>query len=198
MKITEKTKVREMAEMKHYIDLAKIDIMKECTKFAPVNSLRGIKAVPFYDIQFNQLAWLWDISDAKQMAEAIIEVFIWPNRSFLQRLKYRSIEKFILNCPMIDFYNFCGNMQNQTKKAAQSFSEMRIDLTELERKAGYGQPDPAGVQKMIDTFARRQGIPDHEDSGKRAWSIYLFVFKTDIDEANKQRKYQQLSMEANK
>jgi hypothetical protein len=184
--------------MKYYIDLAKVDIMAECSKFEPCERLRGIEAVKFYDIQFNQLAWLWDIADEKEMAIAIVEIFIWPKRNLLQRIRYRSIENFIMNCPMIEFYNFCGNIQSKVQQAAKDFSSMQIDLTDLERKAGYGKPDPAGVQKMIDTFSKRQRIPDHEDAGKRAWSIYLFVFRTDIEEANKQRKYQQLMAEEQK
>ena len=195
MKITAKTKLKEMIFIAPLIDLADMDIVKECAKFERPEKIRGLKPVEFYDISFNNLAWLWDIKDSNEFILAIAEIFFFPKTNkWFQDFKdaEKWAKQWILNVPLIDFYNYCNYIKEQAEKAAQEFAAMKLNLSEEEKQAGYGATDPESIMKMIDSFAKRQHISSLEEAGNYSWSVYRFVFKVDIDEANRQRKYNEI------
>ena len=199
-KITDKTKLKAMAKLAILIDLSDVDILKECSKYPLPEKIRGIKPVQTFNIPFRDLAWLWDIKEANERIIAICEIFFYPNLSKFKKFFFRKSDtwakRWLFNCPLIDFYNFANYVNKWIEQEAKDYSNMKIDLTKEERQAGYGDTDPLAVKKMIDTFAKRQHISDLEEASKYPCSVYKFVFKVDIDEANKQRRYNKIISKA--
>lgn len=177
-------------------ELAGVDILNECKRFDVPKEISSVRPIPFYNISMTNLAWLWDITDTWAYMIAVAEVFFYPALPWWCRRLFPDSEKWakrwVLNAPAIDYYRFTYEVTEQAKQAAEQFAKMQIALTDEERQAGYGGHDPEAVQKMIDAFARRQRISSLEVAGSYPWSHYRFVFKADIDEQNKQRKYQEI------
>jgi hypothetical protein len=178
------------------LELAKMDIMQEVKQFTPPAKLQRIAPLPFASISFKNLAWFWSITDPKEMIIAICEVFYYPNLNRLQKLFNPKSEKWaskwLPDCPVIDFYRFVGVVTNAVSDAAEDFSRMQVELTPEEKQAGYGAKDPESIQKMIYQFAQRMGINDLEKAAEYPWVVYRFVFKTEIENANKQRAYNKI------
>ena len=202
MVITERTKLRDMPKILPIASLAGVDLMEQCKKFGIASSIRGITPMPFYNLSMNDLAWLWDITDPNDMLTAIAEVFFYPGLPSWKKKLHKNSEqwatKWIRSCPVIDFYRYAYEIVEQIKSAAETFSKMQVNLTEDERAAGYGQPDNESVQKMIDAFARRQHISSLEIAAKYPWVNYRFVFQCDVDEQNRQRRYNEIVAKKNK
>lgn len=197
MIITQNTKLRDMAIIAPIASLARVDVLEKCKPFAVPDKIRGLQPMPFYNVSMTNVAWLWDIEDPKEMLTAICEVFFYPalpkwKRKYIYLDSVKWAAKWMLGCPLIDFYRYAYEVSEQLKSAANDFAKMQINLSEEEREAGYGQPDPESVQKMIDSFARRQGIASLEEAGNYPWTHYRFVFKNDVDEQNKQRRYNEI------
>lgn len=196
MTITEKTKLREMGRIAPLAEIAGYDLIKECERFALPVSVRGVVPVVFTSVSFNNLSWFWDISDGEEFILAVCEVFFYPQISGLQRFLNPDSEKWarkwLMGCPLIDFYRFVGHVTQQVKTAAEQFKDLKIPLTPDEKAAGYGDIDPLAVKKIIDTFALRQHIQDLEDAGNRAWVLIHFALKVDIDNGKKQRKFNEI------
>ena len=197
MIITQNTKLRDMAIIAPIASLAGVDVLEKCKPFAVPDKIRGLQPMPFYNVSMTNVAWLWDIEDPKEMLNAICEVFFYPalpkwKRKYIYSDSVKWAAKWMLGCPLIDFYRYAYEVSEQLKSAANDFAKMQINLSEEEREAGYGQPDPESVQKMIDSFARRQGIASLEEAGSYPWTHYRFVFKNDVDEQNKQRRYNEI------
>ena len=172
--------------------LAGVDILEQCKRFEVPAVIRSVRPLPFYNVSMTNLAWLWDITDTWQYMVAVTEIFFYPALPWWCRRLFPDSEKWakrwLLNAPVIDMYRFVYEVTEQCKQAAEQFSKMQINLSDDEKQAGYGQPDPESVQKMIDAFARRQRISSLEVAGNYQWTHYRFVFKADVDEQNRQRK----------
>jgi hypothetical protein len=196
MIINQNTLLREMSNIMPIVSLTDVDILKECSKFSMPERIRGLKIVRFSDVSFRNLIWLWDIAGPEQMMIALAEVFFYPNLPAWRKWLNKDSEKWAIRwfpgCPLIDFYRFAYEMKENIRHAGDDFANMRIDLSEEEKQAGYGSPDPESTRKMIDSFARRQRISSLEEASDYSWAVYRFVFKVDIDEANRQRKYNKI------
>jgi len=196
MIITGKTKLKEMTRISPILNLTNTDILKECSKFTMPDKIRGITPLKFYDMSFNNLGWLWDIKQPNELMTAIVEIFFYSKLNRFKKWLHKDSEKWaarwLFNAPLIDFYNFANEVSTRIKQEAEEFSKMKLDLSEDEKAAGYGQPDKDSIAKMKDSFARRQGISSLEDAGNYSWTIYKFVFRVDIEEANRQRKYNEI------
>ena len=173
-------------------ELAGVDVFEKSKEFSVPEKIRGLIPVPFYNISMKNLAWLWDTKDPKDMLLAIVEIFFYSGRPWWCKRIFKDSEKWskrwLMGAPLIDFYRFAYEIIEQTKQAAEQFSKMQINLSDEEKEAGYGQPDPESVQKLIDAFARRMGINSLEAAADYPWTHYRFVFKSDVDEQNRQRK----------
>lgn len=202
MVINEKTRLREMQTIAPFASLAGVDLLDKCSKFNMPTSIRGIKPMPFYNVSMQNLAWIWDIKDAQDLMIAICEIFFYSQlpkwRKLINNDSAKWAERWLLDAPLIDFYRFAYQVSDDAMNAADQFSKIQIKLTEEERAAGYGHTDPDSVKKMIDAFARRQGISSMDDAANYAWVHYLFVFKNDADEQNRQRKYNEILANKNK
>ncbi len=197
MVITSKTQLREMVRIVPVASLAGVDILEQCKRFAMPDKVRGLTPVPFYNLSMKNLAWLWDVVDGDDMMKAVAEIFFYPS---LPAWKRRHVHKqsdvwaakWLLRCPVIDFYRYTYEIIEQVKAAAEAFSKMQVNLSKDEKAAGYGQPDPEAVHKMIDAFAQRQRISSLEEAADYAWVHYRFVFQNDVNEQNRQRKYNEI------
>lgn len=192
MIITEKTRLLQMYHVGVVASLMDVDIMKECERFPLPEKIQSIKPLDFHSLSFHNLCWLWEISTPDDMVNAICELF------FYSQLKKKPdnldtwIKGWLLKCPLIDFYRYVSEVGKQVESSANAFKELKMPLTAEEKAAGYGDADPLALKKILDSYARRQGIPDIEDAGNVAWPKIYFALKCDIDEAKKQRKYNEI------
>ena len=198
MVITEKTKMAEMGRIMPVLTLANTDLLKECARFPMPVKIRGLHVQPFHSVSFKNLAWLWDITDPKKMMIAITEIFIYPAlptwRKWLNKDSESWANKWIPTAPLIDFYRVVYEINEQIRNAADQFAKIQVKLSEEEKQAGYGGKDPEAVRKMIDSFARRQGIQSLDVAADYPWTHYLFVFKIDADEQNRSRKLSEIQL----
>lgn len=198
MVITEKTKMAEMGRIMPVLTLANTDLLKECARFPMPVKIRGLHVQPFHSVSFKNLAWLWDITDPKKMMIAITEIFIYPAlptwRKWLNKDSEKWANRWIPKAPLIDFYRVVYEINEQIRNAADQFAKIQVKLSEEEKQAGYGGKDPEAVRKMIDSFARRQGIQSLDVAADYPWTHYLFVFKIDADEQNRSRKLSEIQL----
>jgi hypothetical protein len=202
MVITEKTKLKNIADVLTVASVANVDLMQECAKFPMPETIKGVRVEPFYSISFKNLAWLWDISVPEEKVIAIAEVFIYCNLSERDKKRNPDSEKWakrwLPDVPLIDFYRVANEVNASIVSAAADFAKMQVNLTAEEKEAGYGAKDNNAIQKMVDAFARRQRISSHEDAANYPWTIYKFVFQIDIDEQNRQRKLNEITAKKHK
>jgi len=198
MIITEDTRLREMRQIEPLLRLSGVDLLKECERFPVPAHILGIKPVDFDAISFNDLIYFWDERTPDEWILAICEVFFYPNLSKIQRFFNQNPEKWakkwVINASLIDFYRFTAEIVRLTRETAEKFKSQSIPLSQEEIDAGYGAPDPHSKLKILDAFARRQGISDIEEAGKMAWTKVYFSILVDVEDAKKQRKYNKILM----
>lgn len=169
-----------MAKIYPLLQCSDIDLMKECAKHKFSGAIRGIKPKPFDDITMREQVWLWDIKDSREQLNAICEIFF-----------KRDPEKWLLKCYLIDFYSFVNQVIERSIYHANLFSNLKVDLTEEEKKAGYGEGTKSGVKSMVLEMSELRQISIDE-----AWDLkvieYYLVFEHRIDNINRQRKLQEI------
>lgn len=185
MIINEKTKLKDIPKILPLAELAKVDLMKECSKFKMPTKIRGIEPMKHSAITILQQSWIWDIKDTTELLLAYVEIFFG--------IKEKQ-ERWLLKCPLIDFYRFAYEVKEQSLKYAKAFSEIKVELTELEKKAGFGEKDENGLTNLVLQMADKKGISMNE-----AWEYklveYIYTFQNDAKNSNRQRKYNKLSNE---
>lgn len=191
MKITEKTKLKDMNKIYPLIKLWDKDLITECAAFKVPEKINGIKPLIFSKVPFSHLAALWDIKDSDKLMSAIVEIFFYSQTNKKKDVD-QWVEKFLNKALLIDFYNFANSVIKWAESEAKYYGSLKVELSDNEKKAGYGKPDKNSIRKMIDTFAKRQHISSLEEAGNYSNSIYKFVFTVDVEEANKQRAYNKI------
>lgn len=185
MIITSKTKLKDIWKVLPVAELAKTDILAECSKFEMPKKIRGIEIMKHSKITILQQSWIWDIKETDKLLIAYAEIFFGITKNH---------EKWLKECPLIDFYRFAHEVKEQSKRYADEFANIRVELSEDEKKAGYGDADPHGLAGMVASMADKRGV-----SMEVAWNYpiveYIFVFSRDAAAANKQRAYNKIISE---
>lgn len=185
MIITEKTKLKDIGKILPLAQLAGVDLLFECSKYKMPEKIRGIKPLKHSAIIILQQSWIWDIKDTTDLLLAYVEIFFG--------IKEKQ-EKWLLKCPLIDFYRFAWEVKEQSLRYAEAFNEIKVELTEDEKKAGFGDKDDNGLVNMVLAMSNKKGI-----SMKQAWDYplveYIYTFQHDAKESNKQRKYNKIISE---
>jgi len=185
MKITDKTLLKEIASILTIANITKTDILEQCSKFPMPTHIQGIEVMKHSKITILQQSWIWDITDTNELLKAYAELFFGIKNNH---------EKWLSKCPLIDFYRFAWEVKEKSNYYAQEFSNIKIELTEDEKKAGYGDKDENGLSGMVLSMADKRGV-----SMSEAWNYplveYIFVFSRQAKESNKQRKYNKIISE---
>ena len=185
MLITHKTKLKEIGNILPISTLAGVDLLEECSKFDMPEMIQGIKPMKHSAITILQQSWIWDIKDTTELLLAYVEIFFG--------IKEKQ-EKWLLQCPLIDFYRFAWQVKEQSMRYAEAFAEIKVELTEEEKKAGYGDKDENGLTNMVLAMSNKKGI-----SMSEAWNYplveYIYTFQHEAKESNRQRKYNKIIAE---
>jgi len=132
-----------------------------------------------------QQSAIWDEKDNENLMQLYAEIFFGIKKDHT---------KWLMKCPLIDFYRFCFEVQTQSVKYAEEFSKIKVELTAAEKKAGYGDSDPNGLVNMVYSMSNKKHV-----SMEVAWNYpvveYIYTFQTDAKESNRQRKYNKIMSE---
>ena len=179
MKITEKHKLKDMAEIAILLECSETDLLTECAKYPFTGKIRGIVPKSFDDMTMREQVWLWDIKQTTELLSAICQIFF--------NIPEKNVEKWLLKCPLIDFYSFVDSVNKRSIAHADLFSNLKVDLTEEEKKAGYGETTKSGAKTMVMEMSERRQITIDE-----AWDLkvieYYLVFEHATEAANRQRR----------
>lgn len=185
MIITSKHKLKDIGKILPLANLANVDLLKECSKFDMPKTIQGIEPMKHHKITILQQSWIWDIKDKSDLLIAYADIFFGIKKKH---------EKWLTNCPLIDFYRFCFEVQQQSIRYADEFAKIKVELTEDEKKAGFGDKDPNGLVSMVYSMSNKKHV-----SMEVAWQYpvveYIYSFQTDAKESNKQRKYNKIIAE---
>jgi len=185
MIITHKTKLKEIGNILPISTIAGVDLLQECSQFDMPKEIQGIKPMKHSAITILEQSWIWDTKDTTELLLAYVEIFF--------KIKEKQ-EKWLTECPLIDFYRFAWEVKEQSLRYAEAFNEIKVELTEDEKKAGFGDKDENGLTNMVLAMSNKKGI-----SMSEAWNYplveYIYTFQHDAKESNKQRKYNKIISE---
>lgn len=85
------------------------------------------------------------------------------------------------------FFGFGFWIARELERIAKLFNSTRIEPTEEEKQAGVERVNH-GDFGLIDWFARRMGITDHEEAERVPWVRYYMCLKIDADNARYERE----------
>lgn len=101
-------------------------------------------------------------------------------------------EAQLMAAPAQDVMGFLGMCKRQLEQIGKLFEQCRIEPTADERKAGIDKL-PGGVFELVDWYARRMGITDHDyvfDNVK--WTYVLKALQMDSEQQKFERRLQDL------
>lgn len=185
MIITAKHKLKDIPKILPLLAVSGQDLLKECSKFDMPKTIQGIEPMKHSKITILQQSAIWDIKDNAELLNAYAEIFFGITKKHTT---------WLANCPIIDFYRFAFEVQQQSIRYAEELSNIKVELTEAEKKAGYGEKDPNGLLNLVYAMANKKHV-----SMEVAWNYplveYIFTFQNDAKESNRQRKYNKIISE---
>lgn len=107
----------------------------------------------------------------------------------------RMSDKEIMDAPVYEVYGFSRWVVSEVERIGKLFGQCRIEPTAEERQAGAGRTDN-GWFGLIDWFARRMGITDHDYVLKqvgimRVWNCMKIDAETRLYERRLNEVYKQ-------
>lgn len=185
MIINSKHTLSDMPKILPLLAVSKQDLLKECSKFEMPKTIQGVEPMALSKITILQQSWIWDIKDTTELLLAYCEIYFGITKKQ---------SNWLAKCPLIDFYRFAYEVQKQSIKYAEELGNIQVELTDDEKKAGYGDKDPNGLLNMVYAMSNKKHI-----SMEAAWNYpvveYIFTFQNEAKESNRQRKYNKIISE---
>lgn len=125
------------------------------------------------DITIGQLIQLSELSDDNESAYDICNILLGLKREKVSKAR------------AVDVVRFCGWVMTEAERINKLFKATHIEPTAEERQAGVDKLQ-FGLFGMIDSYARRMGIQNHDDVMNVSW---IKIYKC-IDMDNKITQYQ--------
>lgn len=86
----------------------------------------------------------------------------------------------LMRCRAVEVIMFVAWVMGEVDKINRLFSKLQVKRTEDEIKAGFDKIDN-GAFGLIDWYAKRMGINDHEEAQKVSWLVVYQCMKIDHD-----------------
>lgn len=86
----------------------------------------------------------------------------------------------LMRCRAVEVIMFVAWVMGEVEKINRLFSKLQVKRTEDEIKAGFDKIDN-GAFGLIDWYAKRMGIHDHEEAQKVSWLVVYQCMKIDHD-----------------
>lgn len=86
----------------------------------------------------------------------------------------------LMRCKAVEVIMFVAWVMGEVEKINRLFSKLQVKRTEDEIKAGFDKIDN-GAFGLIDWYAKRMGIHDHEEAQKVSWLVVYQCMKIDHD-----------------
>lgn len=125
------------------------------------------------EITMGQLIELSELTDSNESLYAICRILLGLNREQVDEAR------------AVDVVRFCGWCITEVERINKLFKATHIEPTAEERQAGVDKLQ-FGLFGMIDSYARRMGISNHDDVMNVSW---IKIYKC-IDMDNKITQYQ--------
>ena len=103
--------------------------------------------------------------------------------------------KKLMRCRAVEVILFVAWVMGEVEKINRLFKKLDTPRTADEIKAGFDKIDN-GVFGLIDWYARRMGIHDHEEAQKTSWLIVYQCMKIDHDYYICNKRLQEIQLNA--
>ena len=101
-------------------------------------------------------------------------------------------EEQLMDAPAQDVLAFIGMCAEQLRRIERLFAACKVEPTKEERQAGMADLDH-GVFGLVDWYAQRMGISDHDQVFERVKWVYVYnALKIDTDNQRFQRRLQEI------
>ena len=179
MKITDKTKFKELSKLQPLLKLAGKDILEECLKFnneheKPFEKISGIELKNGYYVSWDDLTKFWDCETDDEFISLTAKVYL-------------GIEKksAILNLPLIDFCRCINYAKYILKEAAVRLEKIKHEPTQEEKDAGADEIKGSQF-KLIRYYMSISPLKfsRFEDAESQPWTIIISELEAEY-ESNK-------------
>lgn len=106
-------------------------------------------------------------------------------------------EEEILFCDVWEVCGFCNFVGAQLKKISELFAAIKVQPTSEEVQAGCRDLD-FGAFGVVDWYALRMGITDHDEAAKTKWVVVYQCMKNDNAKAMYERRLRDVYARKNK
>ena len=107
------------------------------------------------------------------------------------KILFNATDQEIYNAPVGDMWGLCNWAAKEIGYINNIFSEIRMDYTEQEKKAGIEKLQ-FGTFGILDWYARRMGIHDQNLVNNEKWVRIYQCMKNDMEDAKFQRRLQKV------
>lgn len=129
----------------------------------------------FEDMTFGQIVQLSELGEADNMMLAIVNITMG--------LDYKTAA----NAPAVDVVKYVLWVTEQLQKVNRLFDKLKSSYTPEELQAGAERLN-FGIFGMVDAYARRMGITDHEEVLKTPWMVVYKCMEMDYQTNQYERR----------
>jgi len=165
MIITEKHKVKDLAQINVVLECSNVNLLDEVRKFEipQANSPN--------DISMEDMIYIWAIKTQD-------DLFKLTAKCLLDKEEY-------MDEPLIDFLRLTLVITDTAKLAADMFATLKREPNDPDVKA-ISEMFSSSDFAIIDRFVKRSPVYTHEEAAKVSWLIYYECFKSDTQDYDMQ------------
>lgn len=182
MKITEKTKMKELARIEPILACSRQELLTEIKRFDVPTKVAGIEVIDASLIGLEDMLDIWNVKTEQDVLNLTAKCFLGLE------------PKDIPNLPLIDFLRLSIHLQDTATKAAELFRSLKREPKDG-RVAAILEDFQTSDFGIIDRFCQRPPYYDHEYACKIAWTIVYGCFAEDTKKYDIEEKMEEIREE---
>lgn len=174
--ITNPITIGQALKLEKYLSQQTLTVIPECPK--PERLCRQLLPDNLNDLTFGELLELQSETDTTLMIKRCGSIIL-------------HLDSEIMNAQAVDVFGFIFWVGRELERIAALFASTRSQPTPEEIRAGINDLDfgPFGI---IDWYARRMGISEHDDVLKFKWVRIYQCMKIDCDTSSYERRLREI------
>lgn len=174
MKITHKTKFKELNKISYILSCSSRSLIEEVKRFDVPKEIKGILVRDFSTVEIGELLELWDVKDGKMLTELTAKIF-------LKQEKEGEIIDFDLkklpNLPLIDFVRLQIHCEERVTYAANLFKSLQRKSENAQIQAIYDSIS-GDAYDMMSKYCELPWVKlDIKEAKKQSWVDVYMAFK---------------------
>jgi len=172
MRITEKTKVKELQKLGWLLSISNDNFIDQIKAFEVPTKVSGINVLDSNEISLESMLHTWNCDNDETLIKLTAKVFLGIEN-----------EKEIQNLPLIDFVRLTIHLKDTATQAAELFKDLKRYSKDPRIKAVMMRFSGTDFG-IIDRFALRMGGISHDQASETPWSIVYASFREDTTKAD--------------